>query len=300
MKRVRKYHCFIILFFFVIFISCEKEIQFHFSNNIPNVIVVDGIITSEFKHQIIKLSYPVAQLNQVPKAVSGANVIVSTDDSVYFFTEQPNGSGIYISNNLFAGYENKLYSLQIYYNGKEYNAKSIMPEGKLFLALRYSKNSNNDLYHIDWVANSYSSDYFAMYEILIDWSHLPEYQNYNPDSCRKKIYYYTLPSIDVNQIIAPGKEKISFPAGTIITERRYSLTREHANYFRALLLETTWQGGLFDIERANVPTNLSSGAIGFFGASAINEISLIVNPQKNNFYNKGITNFKCNIGTITN
>jgi len=265
-----------ILIFLILIVSCEKEVNYNFENTNLALIVVDGIITSEFKRQIIKLTYPVSQLNEKPKAVSGATIIVSSDDSVYFFKEDVVGSGVYMSVNPFAGKVNKVYSLQIFYNGNEYSSKAFLPEGQLFSPLKYAKNTNNDLYHIEWIANSYSNVNFAMWEILIDWSHLPEYQNFNPDSCRKKLYYYTLPSIDVNQIIAPAKEKISFPAGSIITERRYSLTFEHANYLRALLLETTWQGGFFDVERSNVPTNLSKGAIGFFGASYVNELSLIV------------------------
>ena len=110
-----------------------------------------------------------------------------------------------------------------------------------------------------------------MYEIQLDWSSAPGYEKEPPDSCRQKLYYYTLKTIDVSEVFAPGMEKIIFPPGTIITERRYSLTDEHAAFIRAMLLETTWQGGFFNTATANTPTNLSEGAVGYFGACGVLE-----------------------------
>jgi hypothetical protein len=47
-----------------------------------------------------------------------------------------------------------------------------------------------------------------------------------------------------------------------------------------MLLETNWTGGLFTVAPANVGTNLSEGAFGFFGACAVTELSVIVTPLK--------------------
>jgi hypothetical protein len=35
------------------------------------------------------------------------------------------------------------------------------------------------------------------------------------------------------------------------------------------MMETEWRGGLFDVERGNISTNLSEGAIGYFAASTV-------------------------------
>jgi hypothetical protein len=90
--------------------------------------------------------------------------------------------------------------------------------------------------------------------------------------------FYTLPTLDVSEIFAPVMESISFPAGTIITERRYSLTPEHAEFLREMLLETSWTGGLFSVANSNVTTNLSEGAAGYFGACSVTSLSLTVTP----------------------
>ena len=90
--------------------------------------------------------------------------------------------------------------------------------------------------------------------------------------------FYTLPTLDVSQIFAPPVEAVSFPAGTVITESRYSLTPEHAGFVREMLLETSWQGGLFSSVPANVTTNLSDGAVGWFGACGKTTLSLVATP----------------------
>ena len=35
------------------------------------------------------------------------------------------------------------------------------------------------------------------------------------------------------------------------------------------MIESEWRGGLFDVERGNITTNLSEGAIGYFAASTV-------------------------------
>jgi len=74
-------------------------------------------------------------------------------------------------------------------------------------------------------------------------------------------------------IFAPNLEKLTFPPGTVITERKYALTDEHAAFIRAVLLENTWQGGFFNTASADIPTNLSEGAKGYFGACGVVEKS---------------------------
>lgn len=266
-----------IYLFFVLLISCEKRADWPLQSENKNLIIVDGTITDETKVHTIRLTFPVTQLNETPQPVTGANVLIQVEDSTYNLTEQPANSGIYKKK--FAGYAGKQYTLKITYNNNVYSAKTTMLAGiNIQQPLLYAKNNNNNLYHITWVANVYNAQNFAMWEILLDWSNVAGYQNQNPDSCKARLLYYTLPTIDVSQVFAPELEKISFPAGTIITERRYSLTKEHAEFIRALLSETNWQGGLFDSAHANLPTNLSEGAAGFFAACGVTTLSLTVTP----------------------
>ena len=153
-----------------------------------------------------------------------------------------------------------------------------MVRGAFFNSLSISHDDNDNMYHIDSVAKAFNPADTAMWEVLLDWSQAPGYEFADPSACKARLLYYSLPTIDVSQIFAPPMEEIKFPGGTVITERRYSLTPEYTEFLRTLIAETNWKGGLFSSLPANVLTNLHPvGAIGFFTACSITTLSLTVN-----------------------
>ncbi|MDP4281702.1 MAG: DUF4249 family protein [Bacteroidota bacterium] len=271
MKKILAY---ILLLIFLA--GCSRKTDWPVSGNVSRLIAVDGILTDQEGIQVIKLTRPVSQLNETPQPLTGATVLVSNEDSVWTLTEKPDYPGNYQTPSYFFCRVNKNYNLKIYYGKEIYTAKTYMVPGTVFNELRYARNDDDELYHIDFVASAFTTGSPAMWEILIDWSNVSGFKNKDSLSTHARLLFYTLPTLDVTEIFAPVAEKISFPAGSIIDEKRYSLNPAHAEYIRELLLETTWQGGLFPTENANVQSNLSSGAVGFFGTCAVTELSLIV------------------------
>ena len=260
------------------FAACVKEAEWETPDQISEYVVVDGIITNESRLQHLYLNYNKADLNGAIRPLNGADVILNNEDSTWRLYEDSVEAGKYVSNSSFVAQLNRTYSLLILHQGKFYSSQAYMVQGKTFAELSYKKNDDNDLYHIDYVASAFEEEDPAMWEILIDWSSVPGYENVNPDDVRKRLLFYTLTTLDVSQIFAPLVEEISFPAGTKIDQRRYSLSPEHAEFVRSMLLETSWQGGVFPTDPANVVTNISAGAIGYFGISAVNSLSLTVTP----------------------
>ena len=265
-------------FIILLLIACERQTLWNLPYNGNSLVVVDGIITDELKLQSVRLSYPANNLNEEPRPVTGASVIISDEDSSYTLTERLTNSGLYFSNRRFAGRLGKHYSLIINVYNKVYSAKSYMLPCRPFAEFRYAKNNKDDLYHVDWVASVFNSDKPAMWELLIDWSHVAGYENTDTSLCKVRMLFYTLPTLDVSEIFAPEMERISFPAGAIVTERKYSLTPEHAEFIREMLFVTNWRGGLFDTAPANITTNLSGGAVGYFGACAVLSIATTIKP----------------------
>ena len=259
--------------------SCEEQTDWNVQTGSNDFIIVDGIITNELKVQSITISKPVAFINDPAQPVSNATVLVSSNQSTYNFHESPSRPGTYLSNNAFTGVRNKTYSLLITVGNKVYSSKAILAPPVLlseFDSVRYQLNADDSSYRIVWVANPYRPVKSAMYEILLDWSNAPGYENVDSDLCKAKLHFYTLPTLDINEVFAPPSQDISFPKGTTVVERRYSLTDDHATFIRALLLETAWQGGLFNTASANITTNLSQGAVGFFGACGVVEKTEVV------------------------
>ncbi|MBE0646472.1 MAG: DUF4249 family protein [Bacteroidales bacterium] len=256
--------------------GCVKQADWPVPDQSPEFIVVDATLTDEQKVHTVSINLPVTDLNAIPEAVTGATVLIATADSLWFLNEDSLRPGNYLTDSSFVATLNTGYSLQILWHEKNYSAQTSMVPGRVFNPLIYKKNEGDDAYHIDWVASAFSVNDPAMWEVFVDWSALPGYDTLDPCSCQARLLFYTLPTIDVSQIFAPIVEQISFPAGSLITERRFSVTPDHAEFLRQLLLETNWQGSMFPSANANVITNLSSGAIGYFSVCAVTELSLVV------------------------
>jgi len=264
------------LFVLLFFMGCVKKTDWTFPDEAPVLMVVDGLLTDREEVQEIRLTRPVAGLNEIPEPVAGAVVVLSTDDSTWIMQEDSSESGSYLTPGVFRAQAGKTYTLQIFHEGSVFSAQAAMEAGRFFDELVYVKNEGDDLYHIEWVADAFSPTEPAMWEVLIDWSHLPAYATADSARCHARLLFYTLPTLDVSEIFAPVVETTTFPVGSLITEVRYSLTTQHAAYVRELLLETTWQGSLFPTANANVSTNLSAGGAGYFGVCGVTSLSLIV------------------------
>ena len=123
---------------------------------------------------------------------------------------------------------------------------------------------------VDEVAPLYAPDEQAVYEINIDWSHLT-----SEEPNHAKLFFYTFSTVDVNELFKPPQENVPFPKGSIVIETKYSLNDEFAAFYRALAMETEWQGGVYDENSSSLPTNISNGAHGFFGVSAVLSDTLV-------------------------
>ena len=252
--------------------GCEKKTSWSLKGQLPNLVVVDCILTDKVVNQTITLTFPVSELDKTPAPVTGATVQVTDEDSVFHMQETPSGSGIYKSVNPFSAREGKNYTLHIFYENQIITAKSVIAPAEFFNFLSYTKNQSSGLYNISWVASSFTTSSPAMWEVLLDWSKVPGYQQLDSTKTKARMLFYTLTTLDVSQIFAPSVESISFPSGTQITENRYSMTPDYAEFVREVLLETQWQGSLFNTAPANVPTNLSSGGAGFFAVCGVSSI----------------------------
>jgi hypothetical protein len=122
----------------------------------------------------------------------------------------------------------------------------------------------DSLFHLIY----HDSPQASMTEVYYDWSADPGYRDRYGASQASEVYY-TLDNIDVEKEFAPDRLIIPFPKHTRIIRRKYSLSIDHQQFIRAILLETEWRGGLFDSEQGDVPTNFHQGIRGWFAACSV-------------------------------
>lgn len=245
-------------------LSCgEKQVDWEIQSDDQERLVVDAIITNELKPQEIFLSRTNQDMNLPSVPLSGAEVSVYTGSNRYDFIESGVIPGNYYSDP-FQAVVGNTYRLIINFQDNQFVAtaqtQSVSQLGEPAVFWDESKN----LYR--YYPESYGKP--SMTEILYDWSEVEGYCNAY-GSCMAQETFYVLDNIDVNAEFGPEKEIIFFPPGTKLLRRKYSLTNDHQQFIRSLLIETEWRGGIFDVLQGNIPSNLSNGALGYFAACSV-------------------------------
>jgi hypothetical protein len=250
----------ILLALLILNFSCEKVIEWDKNTkNIP-LLIVEGRITNEKSPHLVRLSRAAENPNEKNPPVSGALVSISDGTETNLLTEDPANPGNYYTSPGIRGVVGKTYTLRIKFDGLEYIAAAYMVPVEPLDSFLHSDCNNGYKAEFDDKGDP------SMIELNIDWS-----GGGCPDSvsCSSKIIHYKLDNIDVNKLFKPAQEEVCFPDSSCIIRKKYSLTPEYQEFLRSFLMETEWRGGIFDVERGNVITNLSEGAIGYFAACTV-------------------------------
>lgn len=247
------------LLFVMSFSACEDP---YYSKNTSlqiELIIVEGVITNEKKNHEVILSRIHLNQNGVSASVSGADVTISTNDSTFTLTEDPGTPGKYLTP-LMRAASGKIYRLTFSIDGKTYSAEDSSVPVEPLTPINLDRQPEG--YQLEFSESGQDANYIDHH---LDWTQTPECAG----GCKGRVIFYDLKTIDVNDIFKPRKTDVYFPEGTTIIRRKYSVSPAYRNFLRSMLMETEWRGGVFDVDRANVPTNLSEGAMGFFAVSTV-------------------------------
>lgn len=260
----------VIISFVFILASCELQTDWN-TNTSESIVIVDALITNENTTQIIKVYQSSENINAADTPISGAVITLITDTEEILFTEAE--PGIYTANpiNLAVG---KSYYLNFELEGhKDFAQANMLPVTALSI---FEIEQKEELYKYVYTGSSHA----AMTEVYYDWSNNPEYCSFY-GACQSAETFYTLNSFDIVQEFSPEKQEIQFPENTLVIRKKYSLSDDHQEFIRSLLIETEWRGSLFDVEQGNIPTNFSNGVRGWFGVCQIVTDSVFISSVSN-------------------
>ncbi len=252
------------------FTTCETTVDWELDPGDNEKLVIEAIITDELKVHEVKLSLSYDDFNDEPTPVSDAIVKIYDGTNSVEFVEAPGQPGTFLSEIPFAPELLTAYGLEVIHKGVQHIAITYMVPVYPMDSLTFEQIRNTDSLRIKNVASIYGIGQEAMYEIDIDWNHIIP-----SDSSQARVYYYTFTSVNAGQIFSPPKEDVIFPRGSIVIEKKYALNEEFAEFMRALLLETQWQGGVYEEESGSLPSNFSNGALGYFGLCSVIRDTLI-------------------------
>jgi Domain of unknown function (DUF4249) len=243
-------------------ISCQEPIDYSLLSENVNTLAVEAVLTNEIIPQRVKLTLPYQRQNGLTIPATGALISISDGSSLYLLTEKIAGSGEYFSQP-FPAVSGRDYRLQIEYRGQTFDAIDRSVGVEPLPDLRYQ--SADDLnFELTFNPSGNQANYIIH---QINWRHTPQCQANS--FCEGLLVYYDLKTIDANEVFRPEKETFLFPINTVVIRKKHSVSEGYRNYLRAILSETEWRGGAFDVEPANAPTNLTSGAIGYFAVTSI-------------------------------
>jgi hypothetical protein len=258
-----------IFILFTVLTGCEEMIERPISPAEMNLVVVEGVITNERMRHLVKLTRPYDSQNQTPLPASGATITIEAGNQSVTLEEFPSGSGLYYTPELRAA-TGVTHRLSIFYQGHVFVAEDHSVPVEPLQPLEYRKADGG--YRLIGETSGQDPNYV---DHRLVWTQTP--QCTSAGACEGKVVFYDLKTIGVNEIFKPDKQEFTFPGNTIVVRKKFSVSPAYRNFLREMLSETEWRGGLFDVQRANVPTNLSQGAVGFFAVSTVVGDTTVVN-----------------------
>ncbi len=273
------------LILIITFYSCgiEERIDWEMEGSDADFIVVEGMLTNKVNgvrldtivtSHYVRLSHPVTDLNGFPEPISGADVTIYSDQKNYELFEYQNGSGLYLSDSMITGNIGTTYHLRVRYKGENYSASTSMVPLRHYNFMSYQRDEDDtESFYMSGVFD-YSGS--AMLQVNLDWSHTRSHYLL-PDSLQKaRMLFFALENFDINHQLKPDQQKVKFPEGTRMEQRIYALGPDYADFYRSLLIETVWRGSVFDVYQSNVRSNLSDGAMGYFGAATVQVMDTVI------------------------
>ncbi|MBK0402791.1 DUF4249 domain-containing protein [Adhaeribacter sp. BT258] len=252
-------------FLILLLSGCETVVDLELEQSEPRL-SVEAIVTDQQDLNYVKLamSGPYGKNTEtLPVRDAQVNLTDNTGEKITF-THQENG--LYKPASTFKGIANRLYTLTIIANGQTYTASSLLPEVPQVdtVGYRYVETKTDPFSRKDG------------YYLSLAFQDAPEVNNYYKIDLIRNGKLLQKDASDIlvtddrlfNGAHVMDEVNTTFSQGDEVTLNLLSLTKEACEYYRAISA-LQGQGGLFGRNPANLPTNISNGAVGFFSASAV-------------------------------
>lgn len=256
--------------------SCTEKIDLDLDDDKYQRLIVEGMITDELKHHRIHLTLtaPYDTDEQLPPA-TGALVSISDGTNLFTLTEAEPG---WYQTDSIAGEVGKTYTLSINYNGKNYNANSVMYPTMMIDSISVEKfmfapQGQPPHYEIHFWGQELPEPgqfYLMKYsinDVLIDsiWN----YSLFN-DFIDNGMY------LDDAMVAVFDSEE-----DTLTVEIELYSIEESYFYFIDQCMMNTMPSMFFGGPPANIKGNISNSALGWFSASAVSRAQAATVAVKN-------------------
>ncbi len=259
--------------------SCTERIDLELNDEDSQRVVVEGWITDETKQHEIELTLTTSYFfDEAAPRVSGATVTISDGDDTWNLDEKEPGK---YRTPVITPQTEKWYTLTINHEGEEFKATSYMrPTAPLdSLNVRVL----DPMEEFGFPADPYYSVRIWTQELPGQGDSYMWTMNVNSVSVRDTLSELSFVNDDLyDGIYVPDVEIHSLEIdteatiGDTVEVIQWNIGYEAYDVFVGILNETAFNGGLFDAPPANVNTNISNGALGYFGAAGVTRKTTVI------------------------
>lgn len=248
----------LLLFVILSMTSCVEIVQLDLRSVEPQVVIEGKITDSAFGNEVkITLTQDFQQKNEFPP-ITTAEVTVTDVTTGQSETLTQKYSGVYSIQTL-KGVPGHHYKMAVNYNGNVYEATSTMPAKVPFDELTYREVSRFQT-NIRMV---------AVYSDPKDSTNYYRWATIGNDGIRSRAYFVRSDAFNngnrIEQVIDSG---IDIHTGDNITIEMQCIDKATYEYFLTLAKQQG-QGPNSGSSGVNPPTNISGGALGYFGAYTV-------------------------------
>ena len=260
-----------LLIFFSLFIlsACESIIEIDLDYMKPKL-VIEGVISDSDDQCIIKLSKTSDYFTRKTNPTVSGAVILLTDNSGTVAKLNETEPGSYLAESIHAK-SLMGYTLSILSEGYTYMAKVTIPQKVNIDSLTCRYNPKSVIYEVGYVVSCHFSDP----EEIRNFYRLKTY-NIN-DKTRAKISkeLYDDDVYDGNNVELKWSNNVYQLNDTVVVEL-YSLDENTYEYYKTLFPISGSSEMMSFTTPANPNTNISNGALGYFGAYAVSRDTIII------------------------
>jgi hypothetical protein len=262
--------------------ACEDIMDVSFSGNGEKVLVVEGSITTDTTTHQVTLSRTGDYFDKGAQDMeSGAQVTITNGEKTLWLTEAE--PGVYRTDQDVYGEIGKKYTLNIVLeDGSLYSASETISPLPEIDSIRQSDNYYHMVPPMEWFGYGYDILYYGPEPEGVGDCYL--WNLYIDDILYTDTIFETVFTddefVDGNYIkdfdVFFVKDEDIHADSVKVSLVMYSISEEYYEFLIGLMLETKWRGSPWDGPPANVPSNISNGAKGYFRASDVKTSTTIL------------------------
>ena len=261
----------IFLSLIILLTSCENVIEIELDYMKPKL-VIEGVINDFDNRCIIKLSKTTDYFNQKTNPTVSDAVITITDNAGTIINLNETEPGNYLGEGLQAK-TNINYTLSILSEGDKYVAEATLPQKVYIDSLTCLYNPESIFYEVGYVVSCHFSDP----EESRNFYRLKTYNINDKSKAKNSKELYNDDFINGNNVESQWSYDVYQQSDTVVVEL-YSLDEQTYDYYKTLFPISGGAEMMSLSTPANPNTNLSNGALGYFGAYTISRDTIIISP----------------------